>query len=302
MTPLQDRRSFIKATTSILAAGMSGFGFTENKKYPLLSFSTLGCPDWPFDKIIKFALESEYKGIEFRGIQRELNLTKSTAFNTPANIAASKKMMKGISIVNLGASSALHHLPGADRTKSIEEAKQFIDLAKALDCPYIRVFPNNLPKEQEKKATLDLIKEGLMVLGDYAKGSGVSVLMETHGDVVYTEDILNVMQDLNHPQTGLVWDVINMWSVTKETPIQVYPKLKPYIKHTHIKDCRMIDGKLKYTFVGRGESPIFQAIDLLRNGGYEGYYSFEWEKLWHPELEEPELALPAYLSAMMSIR
>jgi hypothetical protein len=54
--------------------------------------------------------------------------------------------------------------------------------------------------------------------------------------------------------------------------------------------------------VGRGESPIFQAIDLLRNGGYAGYYSFEWEKLWHPELEEPELALPAYLSAMMSIR
>ena len=302
MTPLQDRRSFIKTTTGLLTAGMSGFGFTENKKYPLLSFSTLGCPDWSFEKIVQFASENQYKGIEIRGIQRELNLVKSSAFNTPANIAASKKMLKGISIVNLGASSNLHYPAGAERTKSIEEAKQFIDLANALDCPYIRVFPNNLPKEQEKQATLDLIKDGLRVLGDYAKGSGVTVLMETHGDVVYSADILNIMQDLNHPQTGLVWDIINMWVVTKETPVQVYPKLKPYIRHTHMKDCKMIDGKIKYTFVGRGESPIFQAIDLLRNGGYEGYYSFEWEKLWHPDLEEPEVAFKAYVSAMRYIK
>jgi hypothetical protein len=64
----------------------------------------------------------------------------------------------------------------------------------------------------------------------------------------------------------------------------------------------MADGKIQYTLVGRGESPIFQAIDLLRNGGYEGYYSFEWEKLWHPELEEPEVAFSAYVSAMKYIK
>ncbi|RYG31354.1 MAG: sugar phosphate isomerase/epimerase, partial [Chitinophagaceae bacterium] len=29
-------------------------------------------------------------------------------------------------------------------------------------------------------------------------------------------------------------------------------------------------------------------------GGYQGYYSFEWEKLWHPEIEEPEAALAQY--------
>jgi hypothetical protein len=40
----------------------------------------------------------------------------------------------------------------------------------------------------------------------------------------------------------------------------------------------------------------------LRNDGYQGYYSFEWEKLWHPELEEPEVALPAYVSAMRYIK
>ncbi|HZZ74771.1 MAG TPA: sugar phosphate isomerase/epimerase, partial [Puia sp.] len=29
-----------------------------------LSFSTLGCPDWSFDKIIEFARDNQYSGIE----------------------------------------------------------------------------------------------------------------------------------------------------------------------------------------------------------------------------------------------
>ena len=41
--------------------------------------------------------------------------------------------------------------------------------------------------------------------------------------------------------------------------------------------------------------PIWlQAVSLLKAGGYDGYYSFEWEKWWHPELAEPEVAFPAY--------
>jgi hypothetical protein len=36
----------------------------------------------------------------------------------------------------------------------------------------------------------------------------------------------------------------------------------------------------------------------LYQGGYKGYYSFEWEKLWHPEIAEPELALADYPKKM----
>jgi hypothetical protein len=31
---------------------------------------------------------------------------------------------------------------------------------------------------------------------------------------------------------------------------------------------------------------------------YTGSYSFEWEKVWHPELEEPEIAFPDYARVM----
>jgi hypothetical protein len=39
-------------------------------------------------------------------------------------------------------------------------------------------------------------------------------------------------------------------------------------------------------------------VDALVRLGYEGYVSFEWEKYWHPEIEEPEISIPDFASAM----
>jgi hypothetical protein len=36
-------------------------------------------------------------------------------------------------------------------------------------------------------------------------------------------------------------------------------------------------------------------MQLLKNEGYDGYYSFEWEKKWHPYLPEPEVAFPHFI-------
>jgi len=126
----------------------------------------------------------------------------------------------------------------------------------------------------------------------------VSVLVESHGDLLTIEDLEKVMSAAEHPHAGLVWDVTNMWIKTKEYPTFAYEKLKKYIRHTHIKDAKMVDEKIKYVLLGQGEVPIFEAIDVLVKGGYNGYYSFEWEKLWHPEIEAPELAIANYAEVM----
>ena len=265
-----------------------------------IAFSTLGCPDWSFDKIIDFAKENGYEGIEVRGILREMDLTKVPEFSSAEAIEETMKKMKthGLRFVDLGSSATLHFPDGPERNKNLEEGKKFIDLAAKLDCPYIRVFPNNLPKDREKSETLSLIAKGLKELGAYAAGKKVSVLMETHGDLVYTSDIVQVMEASAGPHVGLVWDPCNMWVVTKEPPEKVYPHLKPYIRHTHIKDLRLNGDKIEYVLLGQGIAPIFPAIDLLYQNHYTGFYSFEWEKLWHPEILNPEIALADYPVAM----
>lgn len=297
---LSNRKEFLQTSTVLLAMGITGSSFDNKKKMPLLSFSTLGCPDWTFQQIIDFAAANNFNGLEIRGILRELDLTKCKEFNSTENISATLKLMeeKGLHFVDLGSSAALHHKDGIERQKNLADAKIFIDLAQQLKCPYIRVFPNNLPKDQDRNATIDLIIQGLVELGDYAKRKNVSVLLESHGELVHTEDLQKIMQTANHKNVGMVWDIVNMWSVTKESPATVYSTLKKYIRHTHIKDLKFVNGKEQYTLLGTGETPIFEAIDILNNNGYKGYYSFEWEKLWHPEIDAPEVAIAHYAKVM----
>jgi len=294
------RRQFLQSSGILLTSALASFSFDWKKNLPPLSFSTLGCPDWPFQQIVEFAAAHGYQGLELRGILRQLDLTKCNEFSSPDNITATMKLMndRKLRFVDLGSSCTLHFADPAKRKENLDEGKRFIDLAQQIHCPYVRVFPNNFPKNQEKQATIDLIVKGLQELGDYAKGKDVMVLMETHGEAVHTEDLVTIMHLADHAQVGLIWDVCNMWSITKEPPAQVYEKLKKYIHHTHIKDAKLVNGEVHYVFLGQGEVPIFEAIDLLQKGGYKGYYSFEWEKMWHPEISAPELALADYAEAM----
>jgi sugar phosphate isomerase/epimerase len=267
-----------------------------------LSFSTLGCPDWNFEQIVEFAASHAYQGIELRGIQRQMDLTQCSVFNTASARKSSLSLMaaKGLQFVNLGSSATLHFAEGPERQKQLEEGKRFIDLAHTLKCPFIRVFPNSFIKEQTKQQTMDLIAKGLMELGDYSRGSGVEVLMETHGDFVHTDDLETLMLMVPHAQVGLTWDFTNMWTITKESPTAMYKRLRKFIRHTHVKDAKLDGDKIQYSFLGKGEVPVAEALHALRNDDYKGFYSFEWEKRWHPELEEPALALADYPIAIKS--
>ncbi|MBC6491350.1 sugar phosphate isomerase/epimerase family protein [Flavihumibacter stibioxidans] len=297
---LHTRKEFIRTSTILVAGALALPGMAMGRKQPRLAFSTLGCPDWDFNRITEFAEQHGYTGIEVRGIQREMDLVKSSIFSSAEARKATMRRMKekGLQFVGLGSSSTLHFSEAAQRTKQLDEGRRFIDLAAQINCPYVRVFPNNFPKNQEKQATMDLITRGLQELGNHAKGSGVTVLMETHGDMVWTADILQIMEAANHPQVALVWDVTNMWTITGEDPVEMYGKLKPYIRHVHVKDATKAGGKLNYTFLGKGEVPIMKAIAALRDDRYKGFYSFEWEKLWHPEIAEPDIALADYPAAI----
>ena len=43
-------------------------------------------------------------------------------------------------------------------------------------------------------------------------------------------------------------------------------------------------------------------LALLHRSGYDGFVSFEWEKRWHPSIEEPELALPHFARWAAAVR
>src|SRR5215203_6021551 len=122
MKPIS-RRSFIQYSGSFITVAMLDRNSLVKPKLPLLSFSTLGCPDWPLDKILDVAVANNYNGVEIRGIQREMDLSKSPHFNSDESIKATKQKFrdKNLKIVGFGSSAAMHHAAEADRNKAMDE-------------------------------------------------------------------------------------------------------------------------------------------------------------------------------------
>ncbi len=299
------RRRFLKAVSLLPLAIPGSTAGVQAPGRQFLSFSTLGCPDWDLARILTFASANKYNGIEIRGLQRQLDLTQCPEFKDAAAIKDTRQRAEdhNIKIVNLGSSAALHHTAKEQRQQSLDEAKRYIELAGALKCPYVRVFPDKLPKDDTRAAVIELIIQGLQYLGDFAKGTGVTVLLESHGDVVYIADLEKIMHEVNSRRVALIWDIANMWLVTKEAPVSVFQRLGRFIRHVHIKDAVMAgDGKPDFDVLpGRGIIPLADAVSILFKNNYRGYYSFEWEKLWHPEIEAPETALADFPVAMQKL-
>jgi sugar phosphate isomerase/epimerase len=46
--------------------------------------------------------------------------------------------------------------------------------------------------------------------------------------------------------------------------------------------------------MSHGDVPVVEVLRLLASGGYDGWIAFEWEKRWHPEIAEPEVAIAQF--------
>lgn len=71
--------------------------------------------------------------------------------------------------------------------------------------------------------------------------------------------------------------------------------MKDFIKHVHVKDSKVENGKLVFKMIGEGDVPIEKAINLLLRHGYSGYLSFEWVKRWFSDLEEPGIVFLEFI-------
>ncbi|RPI24320.1 MAG: sugar phosphate isomerase/epimerase, partial [Acidobacteria bacterium] len=240
-----------------------------------------------------------YAGLELRGIKKQMDLPALPEFAG----AAWKQSLKDVEaldlkIVNLGASAQMHEPDPAKIKAGLDSAKQFIDLAHNLKCPYIRVFGDRFLKEESKQATMDRVVEGLRELGNHAKGSGVTVLIESHGDFNKSPDLLALFTAVSMPEVALLWDTHHTFAFGNEQPADTWKQLSKYVRHVHLKDSRKEGADVRYMLFGSGTVPVKETAQLLAKSGYKGWYSLEWEKGWHPELEEPEVAFPHFVKMM----
>lgn len=292
-----NRRTFLCTAAGTLALGTTGRAAA--KPVLPLCFSTLGCPKWTWKQVLDAAVANGYAAVELRGLLGQMDLPASSEFNAGrlkekrADLAAA-----GITVACLGSSAQMHHGDPATRKKHLDEGRRFIDLAAALKTPCVRVFGDKVPPGDDKAAVVQRVGAGLRELAAHARGSGVTVIIESHGDFTDSPTLLAMLEAAGDGP-AILWDTHHTVVAGHERPAGTFRQLATHVRHTHIKDSVPADGdERKYVLLGEGEVPIRQIVQTLASGGYKGYYGFEWEKVWHPDIAEPEIAIPHYAKTM----
>jgi sugar phosphate isomerase/epimerase len=294
---MSSRRQFLKTLSAVAlsqAVLSPLFGKTEKSRIPI-AFSTLGCPAWDWPRILEFAHQHGFSAIELRGLQGNLDLPSHAIFAAD-RIEQTKKEIRGhkLSIACVSSSANLYMEDADKRAKELADARRFIDLASALGAPYVRVFggkaqSDNAPVPDDP--TKARVAAGLRELGQYAGPKAVTVIIESHDHFTSSATLKDVLKAADSEHVGLLWDAHHTFAASNEDPEFTVKQLGPWIRHTHLKDSVGKGQDRKYVLTGTGNVPIERQIKALQSIGYKGFYCFEWEKVWHPDLADPEIAI-----------
>lgn len=190
-----------------------------------------------------------------------------------------------------------------DPEGEIERLKGEVEIAKALGVSIMRHdasggYTRDVRGQRGFSNALPALVRGYKTVTQYAKSLGVRTCVENHGffcqDSARVEALINGVADENF---GALVDIGN-FLCADEDPAVAVGNLAPYAFHVHCKDFHVKKGTefvppngffctrggnfLRGAIIGHGEVPVLQCLRNLKNAGYEGYYTVEFEGMEDP--------------------
>lgn len=181
----------------------------------------------------------------------------------------------------------------------VARMKEHVDLIHRMGIKHMRhdVTAFTLPPEKRTiqwfEDNLDKMVEGSRQLADYAAQFGITTTIENHGMAVQHSDrVQRVINAVDRPNFKNTLDVGNFLCVD-EDPIVGVKKNLPYASLVHFKDfyIRPYDehpgegawittangNYIRGSIVGQGDVEIRRIVKLIKDSGYDGYITLEFE-------------------------
>ena len=263
-----------------------------------ITFSTLACPQWQIETVIAKAAEFGYDGLEWRGgPDGHLNPRISTGDRTRI-----RKSCSDAGLVSLAVTAYTSFVSDSarERQTNVDELRRHADLAADLDAKYVRAFLGELPGGKTLDSSVyKKITDCLNVASAHAESLGVKIAVEPHDNFARSIDVAPLF-NRPHPAMRVIWDVGNGFAAG-EYPAEGFGALKHHLAYVQIKDGKGRDTNWRLCPLGEGDVPLHRVFGLLLGTNYRGAFSVEWEYAWHPELDPPEIALPAALRTVKKL-
>jgi len=164
--------------------------------------------------------------------------------------------------------------------------KRWTDIALYLGAPILRVFAGRVPEGQLESEAFVRAVRAFRECADYASAKGVILALENHGGITSTANqVLNFMKAVDSPSFRFLLDTGNF-------TVDLYDEMErtlSYVVHVHAKFIRIPEG-------GDQSDDYHRIVEMLRQSGYAGYLSIEYEG------EEPAIiAVPKIASFLRGL-
>lgn len=128
----------------------------------------------------------------------------------------------------------------------------------------------------------------LREIGDLARSEGVTIVMETHPDLITNGDVGRAtMQAINHPSVRVNYDTANVYYYNEGIDcIAEMNKLIDYIGAVHLKDTNGGFKTWHFPALGQGIVDFPEMFRILGGRGFRGPYTMEIEGIEGIEWDE----------------
>lgn len=256
-------------------------------KYAFMTFST---PDWSRDEILKFAADIGYDGVEWRAAgnhKHGVELATSAAERAEIREAAADA-----GVANCCIATSVRYLDEGGPEKHIDDTLAFLELARDIACPTIRVFGGGKGKDQKGwvgPEQIDALAEILKTVAPKAEEAGVAIALETHDYWCNPKNVAKAVSRVNSRKVGVNWDIMHPCRIYGYTVEESFNILRPWVQHFHMHDGTANPEALEFFYFDEGKSDYDNgtAIQLLSGDGYSGYMSGEWFNRPDPRVDLP---------------
>ena len=252
-----------------------------------ITFTTLAYPHLNLEEVLERAKRFGLDAIELRVADDGIHLKPQYPVD--------KRWLKVIEESNIRVASIAGYARFSsidinERRRNEDLLKTLILMAEELGAKAIRAYAGRFPDDVE--SSINRISESLNRLADFSDIHGVYIALETHDELTKLEILLKLFNKLS-PSIKILYDVANMIMVGEKHE-EIFPYIVDKIVHVHIKDFVMREGRRVFVRPGKGIVPICRVVKDLKSAGFQGYISIEWEKMWIPDLEDPDIVIPLY--------
>ena len=210
-----------------------------------------------FIELCNVAQDYGFDGVEISDVDAEIKAHTDSIFRPSVTADAKRKLVnRHINIPVISFPETV----GVDT--DCNKLVTYIEHAALISVSGVVIRLDNFPNENDLKKVLSCVVNA-------AENNGVSLLIETCGEFVNTEKVLDVINIFGSAALKVCWNIRDTFFIAGESADKTIQTLGAYIGYVRIGDKKNGENVL----IGDGELPVSDFTNALRSLNYDGYVS-----------------------------